>query len=107
MRLTYGIDFAITNSGGLRADLTCPSPDIPGDFCAAVHAAAVPDHPRTGASRVLPFGNIVVTVAINGAELKTMLENGVSIDAGRQRALPAGVRPLLHATTSPLRRAVA
>ena len=27
---------------------------------------------------VLPFGNIVITVTINGAELKTMLENGVS-----------------------------
>ena len=27
---------------------------------------------------VLPFGNIVVTVSVTGAELKTMLENGVS-----------------------------
>jgi 2',3'-cyclic-nucleotide 2'-phosphodiesterase (5'-nucleotidase family) len=27
---------------------------------------------------VLPFGNIVVTLSVNGAELKTMLENGVS-----------------------------
>jgi 2',3'-cyclic-nucleotide 2'-phosphodiesterase (5'-nucleotidase family) len=27
---------------------------------------------------VLPFGNIVVTLTVNGAELKTMLENGVS-----------------------------
>ena len=27
---------------------------------------------------VLPFGNIVVTLDVNGAELKTMLENGVS-----------------------------
>jgi len=27
---------------------------------------------------VLPFGNIVVTLQVNGAELKTMLENGVS-----------------------------
>ena len=27
---------------------------------------------------VLPFGNVVFTVNINGAELKTMLENGVS-----------------------------
>ena len=27
---------------------------------------------------VLPFGNIVVTMSVNGAELKTMLENGVS-----------------------------
>ncbi len=27
---------------------------------------------------MLPFGNIVVTLQVNGAELKTMLENGVS-----------------------------
>ena len=27
---------------------------------------------------VLPFGNVVFTVQVNGAELKTMLENGVS-----------------------------
>jgi 2',3'-cyclic-nucleotide 2'-phosphodiesterase (5'-nucleotidase family) len=30
MRQRYGTDFAITNSGGLRADLTCPDPDVPG-----------------------------------------------------------------------------
>ena len=28
-----GVQFAITNSGGIRADLTCPNPDLPGDFC--------------------------------------------------------------------------
>ena len=27
------MDFAITNSGGLRANLTCPTTDIPTDFC--------------------------------------------------------------------------
>jgi 2',3'-cyclic-nucleotide 2'-phosphodiesterase (5'-nucleotidase family) len=27
---------------------------------------------------VLPFGNVVVTLQVDGAELKTMLENGVS-----------------------------
>ena len=27
---------------------------------------------------MLPFGNIVVTATVNGAKLKTMLENGVS-----------------------------
>ena len=35
---------------------------------------------------VLPFGNVVFTVNVNGAELKTMLENGVSLmpsDEGR------------------------
>ena len=31
LRTTYGVDFAITNSGGIRADLTCP-PDG-AEFC--------------------------------------------------------------------------
>ena len=35
MRDRYGTDFAITNAGGLRADLTCPDPDVGGDFCPA------------------------------------------------------------------------
>ncbi|MEK7326192.1 MAG: 5'-nucleotidase C-terminal domain-containing protein, partial [Chloroflexota bacterium] len=77
MRLTYGTDFAITNSGGLRADLTCPTTDNASDFCPAY---APPPHPisRGQVLTVLPFGNIVVTLSVNGAELKTMLENGVS-----------------------------
>ena len=45
---------------------------------------------------MLPFGNIVVTLTVNGAELKTMLENGVSLDAGGERAVPAGLGALLH-----------
>ena len=40
-------------------------------------AAGKRDHPRQGAG-VLPFGNVVSTVEITGAELKTMLENGVA-----------------------------
>ena len=35
MRFTYDADFAITNSGGIRADLTCPTEDNADDFCAA------------------------------------------------------------------------
>lgn len=77
MRLTYNVDFAITNSGGLRADLTCPTVDNPTDFCP-------PYTPppflitRGQVLTVLPFGNVVVTLQVNGAELKAMLENGVS-----------------------------
>ena len=33
LRWAYGVDFAIQNSGGLRADLTCPTTDVPSDFC--------------------------------------------------------------------------
>jgi 2',3'-cyclic-nucleotide 2'-phosphodiesterase (5'-nucleotidase family) len=78
MRLSFeGVDFAITNSGGLRADLTCPSPDIPDDFCGSF---TPPPWPITRGQvlGVLPFGNLVSTVEVNGAELKTFLENGVS-----------------------------
>ena len=35
MRTTYEADVALTNSGGLRADLTCPAEDNPDDFCPA------------------------------------------------------------------------
>ncbi|HSB67562.1 MAG TPA: 5'-nucleotidase C-terminal domain-containing protein [Anaerolineales bacterium] len=77
LRTTYNVDFAITNSGGLRADLTCPTVDLPGDFCPPY---TPPPYPITRGSvlGVLPFGNLVFTVTINGAELKSYLENGVS-----------------------------
>jgi len=77
MRLTYNTDFAITNAGGLRADLTCPTSDVAGDFCPAY---TPPPYPITRGQvlAVLPFGNLVATVSINGAELKAFLENGVS-----------------------------
>jgi 2',3'-cyclic-nucleotide 2'-phosphodiesterase (5'-nucleotidase family) len=77
MRSTYGTDFAITNAGGLRADLTCPTTDNPNDFCPAF---APPGFPITQGQvlTVLPFGNIVVTLQVNGSELKGLLENGVS-----------------------------
>lgn len=77
LRTTYSTDFAITNSGGLRADLTCPATDLAGDFCPAF---TPPPYPITRGQSlaVLPFGNVVFTVSINGAELRAMLENGVS-----------------------------
>jgi 2',3'-cyclic-nucleotide 2'-phosphodiesterase (5'-nucleotidase family) len=77
MRERYDVDFAITNSGGLRAALTCPTTDSPTDFCPPF---TPPPYPITRGQvlTVLPFGNVVVTLSVNGAELKTMLENGVS-----------------------------
>jgi 2',3'-cyclic-nucleotide 2'-phosphodiesterase (5'-nucleotidase family)/predicted AlkP superfamily phosphohydrolase/phosphomutase len=80
MRTTYsgiGVQFAITNSGGLRDTLTCPTADIAGDFCPSYSPPPFPIT-RGQSLTVLPFGNIVVTLEVNGAELKTMLENGVS-----------------------------
>ncbi len=63
MRSTYssiGVDFAITNSGGLRADLTCPTSDNPSDFCPPYTPPPYPIS-RGQVLTVLPFGNIVVT----------------------------------------------
>jgi len=81
MRKTYssiGVEFAITNSGGLRADLTCPTTDNPSDFCPPYTPPPFPIS-RGQVLTVLPFGNVVVTLSVNGTELKTMLENGVSL----------------------------
>ena len=90
MRTKYasiGVEFAITNSGGLRADLTCPTTDSADDFCPAF---TPPPYPITRGQvlGVLPFGNIVVTLTVNGAELKTMLENGVSQMPGANGRFP-------------------
>jgi 2',3'-cyclic-nucleotide 2'-phosphodiesterase (5'-nucleotidase family)/predicted AlkP superfamily phosphohydrolase/phosphomutase len=87
LRITYNTDFAITNSGGLRADLTCPTTDIAGDFCPPY---TPPPYPITRGQvlAVLPFGNLVFTVSINGAELKQYLENGVSLMPSVQGRFP-------------------
>lgn len=80
MRKTYssiGVEFAITNSGGLRDALTCPTVDNPSDFCPAYSPPPFPIS-RGQVLTVLPFGNVVVTLSVNGAELKSMLENGIS-----------------------------
>ncbi|HEU0304656.1 MAG TPA: 5'-nucleotidase C-terminal domain-containing protein, partial [Gaiellaceae bacterium] len=87
MRLTFETDFAITNSGGLRADLTCPTTDSPDDFCPAYTPPPFPIT-RGQVLGVLPFGNLVATVDVNGAELKTYLENGVSSMPGANGRFP-------------------
>jgi 2',3'-cyclic-nucleotide 2'-phosphodiesterase (5'-nucleotidase family) len=81
LRTTYGTDFAITNSGGLRAALTCSTTDSATDFCPPFTPPPFPIT-RGQVLTVLPFGNVAVTLTINGAELKTMLENGVSAMPG-------------------------
>jgi len=80
MRTTYssiGVEFAITNSGGLRNQLTCP-PTGGGDGLCPSFTPPPYLITRGQVLAVLPFGNVVVTLQVNGAELKTMLENGVS-----------------------------
>jgi 2',3'-cyclic-nucleotide 2'-phosphodiesterase (5'-nucleotidase family) len=87
MRLTYGTDLAITNSGGLRADLTCPGAGAAG-FCPT--GITPPPFPITRGSvlGVLPFGNIVTTTTVTGAEVKAFLENGVSAMPGANGRFP-------------------
>lgn len=87
LRKAYNTDFAITNAGGLRADLTCPSPDVPGDFCPSF---TPPPYPITRGQvlAVLPFGNVGFTATITGVELKAFLENGVSLMPAAQGRFP-------------------
>lgn len=61
-RAAVKADFAVTNAGGLRADLpsTCPPP-----ACTVTWGDAF---------GVQPFGNPVVTVTLTGAELARLLE---------------------------------
>ena len=74
---SIGVQFAITNSGGLRDALTCPAAGGGTGFCPT---AAQPPFliTRGQVLAVLPFGNVAATVTVNGAELKAFLENGVS-----------------------------
>jgi 2',3'-cyclic-nucleotide 2'-phosphodiesterase (5'-nucleotidase family) len=76
MRTTYGTDFALTNAGGLRADLTCPGAGSAG-FCPSTTTPPFPIT-RGGVLGVLPFGNQSTTTTVTGVELKAFLENGVS-----------------------------
>ena len=85
MRTTYSsTDFAITNSGGLRADLTCPTGATSNAATSARRASTRSPNARPfpitrgQVLGVLPFGNMSATMTINGAELKDELENGVS-----------------------------
>ena len=86
MRLRYGADFAITNSGGLRADLTCPEAGGGPGFCPP--APPLNQITRGQVLAVVPFGNAVATLSATGAELKSFLENGVSVAPGSSGRFP-------------------
>jgi 2',3'-cyclic-nucleotide 2'-phosphodiesterase (5'-nucleotidase family) len=87
LRTTYDVDFAVTNSGGLRAELTCPGAGEAG-FCP--EGITPPPFPITRGSvlGVLPFGNVVATLDVDGALLKEFLENGVSRMPGADGRFP-------------------
>lgn len=80
MRETYGTQLALTNGGGLRAPL--PSSYLPGDTSlrrnSPGYAAGPPYDLVVGdVFTVLPFGNIVVTRTVTGAQLHAALEHSV------------------------------
>jgi len=92
LRKTYGTDFGLTNSGGIRANLTCPVVDSGTDFCPST-LYPIPNgglYPitRGQVNTVLPFGNVSSTMTLNGAELKSMLERGVSALPGADGRFP-------------------
>ncbi|MFI5372527.1 MAG: bifunctional metallophosphatase/5'-nucleotidase, partial [Candidatus Eisenbacteria bacterium] len=59
MRAGIGVDIAMTNSGGLRADL------------------AAGTITRGGIYEVMPFENTVVTLTLSGVEVRRVLEDGL------------------------------
>jgi 2',3'-cyclic-nucleotide 2'-phosphodiesterase (5'-nucleotidase family) len=87
LRTTYSMEFAITNSGGLRESLTCPTTDVATDFCPPYTPPPFPIT-RGQVLAVLPFGNIVVTASVSGDILKAFLENGVSAMPGANGRFP-------------------
>jgi 2',3'-cyclic-nucleotide 2'-phosphodiesterase (5'-nucleotidase family) len=70
MRLKYpGVDAAITNSGGLRADLNCTPPSAGEQSCEITWGEMF---------GVLPFGNRTVIETLTGAQLEQAFLNGFS-----------------------------
>jgi 5'-nucleotidase len=81
IRLRYGTQLALTNSGGIRAPL--PSSYLPADTSlrrtSPGYAPGPPYDLVIGdVFSVLPFGNAAVTRTVTGAQLYAALENGVS-----------------------------
>ncbi len=64
-----GIDAALTNSGGLRADLVCSPPSAGEADCEITWGEVF---------AVLPFGNRTVIATYTGDQLTDAFENGVS-----------------------------
>lgn len=91
LREATGADFAVTNSGGLRADLTCLADGLDnlGLPCKDGDEFIIR---LNGAVSMLPFGNITVKVDVSGPQLKAILENGVSQVGGGRFIQVSGLR---------------
>ena len=91
MRIKYGAQLALCNGGGLRAPL--PSSYLPANTLlrrnSPGYAAGPPyDLVKGDAYAELPFGNVVVTRTITGAQLWAAMENGVSVMPGAAGRFP-------------------
>ncbi|MGE0056456.1 MAG: bifunctional UDP-sugar hydrolase/5'-nucleotidase [Dehalococcoidia bacterium] len=78
LRATYGGDVALMNAGAIRAGLSCPLTDSAADFCPPYSGLPAPITAGQ-VEAILPFNNYAALVTVSGAELKAMLENGVSM----------------------------
>ena len=79
LRSNESAEFGITNSGGIRADLTCPAANLVDDFCSPYASPPPPFSITKGqVITVLPFGNFVAKATMTGDVLKKLLENAVS-----------------------------
>ena len=107
MRQQYSTDFAITNSGGLRDNLTCPTADNADGLLPVeplpVRGRALPDHARTGAR------GAAVREPVGDGQRQRRRAEGVPRDgrlaaAGDEhRPLRPVLRPVRPRTTSRLR----
>jgi 5'-nucleotidase len=111
MRLRYGTQIAITNGGGIRAPL--PSSYAPADMTlrrnTPGYAAGPPFDLVVGDSlAVLPFGNVVVTRTVTGAQLYAALEHSVApLPAANGRFLQiSGFRFTFDSSQPPASRVV-
>jgi 2',3'-cyclic-nucleotide 2'-phosphodiesterase (5'-nucleotidase family) len=90
LRANENAVFGITNSGGIRANMTCPATDITSDFCPPYAPGTPPPFNITKGQviTVLPFGNFVATGTMHGDILKRLLENGISFMPGSNGRFP-------------------
>jgi 5'-nucleotidase len=91
MREAYGTDVAFTNGGGIRSPI--PSSYLPQDTSlrrtTPGYALGPPYDVVIGdVFSVLPFGNIVITREVTGAQLHQVLEHGVAVMPGASGRFP-------------------
>jgi 5'-nucleotidase len=82
MRAYAKADIAITNGGGIRANVPVDAKDIPADLNLASPLTLTVGDVLT----VFPFGNLVSTFDLKGSDVVAALENGVSqVEGGAGR----------------------